>query len=113
MSHFTPAKPDQQVHLGHGLPSIGGGEDLAGHAADADAIIERVARGPVTMVGLSMGGLIAQSVAADRPVLIRAPVLSNTAAKLGAAESWQTRIDAIKADNPAVPITIAPLPCAV
>jgi len=82
---------------GHGLSSTGGGEDLADHAADAIAIIEEVAKGPVIMVGLSIGGLISQRVAADRPDLIRALVLSNTAAKLGTAESWQARIDAITA----------------
>jgi 3-oxoadipate enol-lactonase len=80
---------------GHGLSSLGGGDDLADHAADAIAIIEQVAQGPVIMIGLSIGGLIAQRVAADRPDLIRALVLSNTAAKLGTAESWQSRIDAI------------------
>jgi 3-oxoadipate enol-lactonase len=80
---------------GHGLSSLGGGEDIADHAADAIAIIEEVAQGPVIMIGLSIGGLIAQRVAADRPDLVRALVLSNTAARLGTVESWQARIDAI------------------
>jgi 3-oxoadipate enol-lactonase len=80
---------------GHGLSSLGDGS-IADHAADAIAIIEEVARGPVVMVGLSIGGLIAQRVASDRPDLIRALVLSNTAAKLGTAESWQARIEAIQ-----------------
>lgn len=82
---------------GHGLSALGGGDRLDDHAEDAIAVIETVAQGPVIFVGLSIGGLIAQRVAELRPDLIRAMVLSNTAAKLGTAESWQARIDSIRA----------------
>jgi 3-oxoadipate enol-lactonase len=58
-------------------------------------VIEQVARGPVIFVGLSIGGLIGQIVASRRPDLVRALVLSNTAAKLGTADGWQTRINAV------------------
>lgn len=81
---------------GHGL-SGGLGDRLEDHAEDAVAVIEALAKGPVIMVGLSVGGLIAQRVASDRPDLIRALVLSNTGARLGSAESWQARIDAVEA----------------
>lgn len=80
---------------GHGLSTLGGGTDIAEHADDAIALIEAVAAKPVIFVGLSIGGLIAQTVASLRPDLVRALVLSNTAAKLGTAESWQARIDAV------------------
>ncbi|MBL4627145.1 MAG: 3-oxoadipate enol-lactonase [Roseicyclus sp.] len=50
-------------------------------------------------VGLSIGGLIAQGLAAKRLDLVRAVVLSNTAAKIGTREMWQERIDAIRADG--------------
>jgi len=82
---------------GHGLSATGGGETLQDHADDAVAIIEALAQGPVTFVGLSIGGLIAQTVAHQRPDLVRALVLSNTAARLGTAESWAARIAAIEA----------------
>ncbi|MFM2356422.1 MAG: hypothetical protein RLZZ528_2158 [Pseudomonadota bacterium] len=82
---------------GHGLSSGGGGERIEDHVEDAIAVIEAVATGPVAFVGLSVGGLIAQGVAHRRPDLVRALVLSNTAAKLGTAESWQQRIDAVRA----------------
>lgn len=87
---------------GHGLSDVAAGvagvsaESLA---ADAIALIEAAARGPVIFVGLSIGGVIAQAVAAARPDLLRAVVLSNTAARLGSAESWQARIDAIEANG--------------
>ncbi|CAM3150595.1 3-oxoadipate enol-lactonase [Paracoccus aminovorans] len=82
---------------GHGLSDLGAGDRIEDHAADAIALIETVAGGPVIFVGLSIGGLIAQAVASRRPDLLRALVLSNTAARLGTAESWQQRIDAIRA----------------
>lgn len=82
---------------GHGLSGLGGGDRLDDHAEDAIAVIEGVAKGPVVFVGLSIGGMIAQRVAELRPDLIRALVLSNTAARLGTVDSWQARIDAIKA----------------
>ncbi len=80
---------------GHGLSSLGEGTAIDHHAADAIALIEAVAKKPVVFVGVSIGGLIAQAVAGRRPDLVRAVILSNTAAKLGTAESWQARIDAI------------------
>lgn len=84
---------------GHGLSATGGGETLQDHADDAIAVIEALARGPVTFVGLSIGGLIAQAVAHQRPDLLCALVLSNTAARLGTAESWAARIAAVEADG--------------
>lgn len=82
---------------GHGLSGLGGGKTLADHVDDAIAVIETVARGPVVFVGLSIGGLIGQGVASRRPDLVRALVLSNTAAKLGTAEAWHARIAAVEA----------------
>lgn len=79
---------------GHGLSSQTGGEDIADHTDDAIAVIEHVG-GPVVFVGLSIGGLIAQCVGSRRPDLVRALVLSNTAAKLGTADGWAARIAAV------------------
>lgn len=81
---------------GHGLSDLGRADDIAAHVDDAIAVIEDAARGPVVFVGLSIGGLIAQGVAHRRPDLVRALVLSNTAARLGTRESWQARIDALR-----------------
>ena len=81
---------------GHGLSDLGGAASLSDLADDAIALIEATTTAPVIFVGLSIGGLIAQNVAARRPDLIRALVLSNTAAKLGTAESWQARIEAVR-----------------
>jgi 3-oxoadipate enol-lactonase len=80
---------------GHGLSSLAGGAVIDDHAEDAIAVIQAFASGPVIFVGLSIGGLIGQVVASRRPDLVRALVLSNTAARLGTTEGWQARIRAI------------------
>jgi 3-oxoadipate enol-lactonase len=51
------------------------------------------------VVGLSIGGLIAQGLAAERPDLVRALVLCDTAAKIGTEESWNQRIAQIREDG--------------
>ena len=47
------------------------------------------------IVGLSVGGVIAQGLAAKRPELVRALVLCDTAHKIGTDELWNTRIEAV------------------
>ncbi len=81
---------------GHGLSDLGGPTTIEDFAGDVIALIEAQARGPVVLVGLSIGGLIAQAVASLRPDLLRALVLSNTAARLGTAQSWGERIAAVR-----------------
>lgn len=87
---------------GHGLSDSGGPEEdvsIAGLAGDAAALIEAEGRGAVIFAGLSIGGMIGQQLAHDRPDLVRALVLSNTAAKMGSPESWTARIAAVRADG--------------
>lgn len=82
---------------GHGLSDLSPPHDIADLAADAAALIEAVAGGaPVIFVGLSVGGCVGQALAAARPDLVRALVLSNSAARMGTAEGWQARITAIE-----------------
>ena len=64
---------------------------------DAEALLDALDIKACVFVGLSIGGMVAQGLAARRPDLIGALVLSNTAAKMGDAAMWQARIDAIKA----------------
>lgn len=82
---------------GHGLSDLSAPYGVDDLADDAAALIETFAGGPAIFVGLSIGGAIGQALAARRPELVRALVLSNTAARMGTAESWQARIDAIRA----------------
>lgn len=65
--------------------------------ADAEAICDALALRDITFIGLSIGGLIGQGLAAKRPELLRALVLMDTAAQIGTEPMWQSRIDAIRA----------------
>lgn len=100
MPYLTDWRVIRYDKQGHGLSDLGDGTDIADHAADAAAILDTLT-GPATVIGCSIGGLIAQRLAADRPDLVRALVLSNTAAKLGTAESWNARIAAVDAGGTA------------
>lgn len=82
---------------GHGLSDLRAETVIEDYAQDLAALIEAEGKGPAILVGLSIGGQIAQALAADRPDLVRALVLSNTAAKMGNAEGWTARINAIRA----------------
>ena len=59
---------------------------------DAERLIEHLDAGPCVFVGLSIGGLTAQGLAAKRPDLLRALVLSNTGLKIGNQVLWDERI---------------------
>jgi 3-oxoadipate enol-lactonase len=49
--------------------------------------------------GLSMGGMIGMWLAANAPERVNKLVLCNTAAKIGTAETWNARIEAIRRDG--------------
>lgn len=86
--------------------------DLRGHGAsdvppapytmgalirDAERLMDHFALKEAVVLGLSIGGLIAQGLAVKRLDLVRAMVLSNTAAKIGRPEQWQDRIATLRA----------------
>lgn len=101
MPYLTRWRVIRYDKQGHGLSDLGDGADIAGHAADAAAILDGMG-GPATVLGCSIGGLIAQRLAADRPDLVTALVLSNSAARLGTPESWRERIEAVQQGGPEV-----------
>ncbi len=60
--------------------------------SDAEAVCDALDVRDCLFVGLSVGGMVAQGLAVKRPEIMRAMVLSNTAAKIGNAALWQDRI---------------------
>lgn len=80
---------------GHGLTG-GASPDMARHVADAIALIEQQELDRPLLCGVSVGGLIALGVAGARPDLVGGLILSNTAARIGTADSWADRIAAIE-----------------
>ena len=63
---------------------------------DTEALLEHLEVKDCVFVGLSIGGMIAQGLAVKRLDLMRAMVLSNTAAKIGEPSMWADRIEAVQ-----------------
>ncbi len=85
---------------GHGLSDASDGPyDMDMLAGDAGALMDAFGLRPAVFVGLSIGGQIAQRLAAMRSDLIAALVLMDTAAKMGTAEMWQARMATIRAEG--------------
>jgi 3-oxoadipate enol-lactonase len=83
---------------GHGRSDVPDAPYSMGQlVSDAEAVCDAHDVKDAVFVGLSVGGMIAQGLAVKRPDLIRALVLSNTAAKIGNPKLWQDRIAFIKA----------------
>ncbi len=78
---------------GHGLSESGPDQnDIADYARDLAALLDALAVGRATVVGLSIGGLIAQEFYRQHPERVGALVLCDTAAKIGTDEVWDQRI---------------------
>ena len=83
---------------GHGLSETGPDRyDMADYARDLAGLMDGLGVTRATIVGLSIGGLIAQELYRQRPDLFASMVLSDTAAKIGDDASWDARIAAIGA----------------
>jgi len=82
---------------GHGLSDSGPNEaDMADYARDLAALLDIVGVGRAAIVGLSIGGLIAQELYRERPELFASLVLCDTAAKIGTDASWDQRIGEVE-----------------
>ena len=68
---------------------------LTDHVDDLAALLDHLGIGKAVIVGLSVGGLIAQGLAATRPECVAALVLCDTAHKIGTPEMWNARIDTV------------------
>ena len=78
---------------GHGLSSCPPAPyTMDALVSDAEALLDHLNVRDCVFVGLSIGGMIAQGLATNRPDLVRAMVLSNTATKIGTQAVWDERI---------------------
>ena len=87
-------------HRGHGKSEVPAGPyTLEMLADDAAGLIAAQASGPVHFVGLSMGGMTAQALAANHPQCIKSIVIANSASWYDDAAQalWQTRITTVRA----------------
>lgn len=81
---------------GHGLSTGKMPFSIDDLAADVLALADHLGLKRFAVVGLSIGGLIAQALALKAPDRVAALVLTNTAARIGTAENWATRIAAVE-----------------
>lgn len=82
---------------GHGLSEATPAPySLVDHVEDLAALLEHLSLERAAIVGLSVGGMIAQGLASRHPNLVAALVLSNTAHKIGTEEVWNERIKTVK-----------------
>ena len=87
-------------HRGHGASDAPPAPYTMGALIrDAERLMDHFALRDAVVVGLSLGGLVAQGLAVKRLDLVRAMVLSNTAAKIGTPELWAGRIAEVRKDG--------------
>ncbi len=83
---------------GHGLSDLGQGPvTIDRHVDDLLALVDHFGIDRFGLIGLSIGGQIAQRLAVRAPDRLAALVLCDTAVKLGDAETWNGRIAAVEA----------------
>ncbi|MDZ7824093.1 MAG: 3-oxoadipate enol-lactonase [Ahrensia sp.] len=81
---------------GHGLSDVGSAPyTIEDHASDLAALLDHLGKRNAILVGLSVGGLIAQALYKTRPDLVSAMVLSDTALRIGTPDMWADRIRSI------------------
>lgn len=85
---------------GHGLSAVPTApwtvEDLA---SDALALMDHLGLGRAVMAGCSIGGMIAMAAGIAAPERFSGLFVSNSAAKVGTAESWAARVAAVRAQG--------------
>ncbi|KZK88685.1 3-oxoadipate enol-lactonase 2 [Pseudovibrio sp. W64] len=85
---------------GHGLSSVGDERysiDL--HMRDLAALMDSQSIKNAVICGVSVGGMIAMALQAARPDLVSGLILCDTAPRIGDAQTWQERINAIEANG--------------
>lgn len=82
---------------GHGLSEATPGPySMKTLAEDLAALLDHLDAKSAVVVGLSVGGMIAQGLASLRPDLVSTLVLMDTAHKIGTVEGWNSRIDTVR-----------------
>ncbi|NDV85822.1 3-oxoadipate enol-lactonase [Aurantimonas aggregata] len=94
---FTVLRYDKRGHgLSEATPPPYAMDD---HVADLNALLDHLDIHDPLVVGLSIGGMIAQGLAARHPKLARGLVLMDTAHRIGTDELWNQRIAAVEAEG--------------
>lgn len=94
-THFRILRYDTR---GHGESSATPGSySIEQLAKDTLALLDALHLDRVDFCGLSMGGMIGMWLGANAPKRLNKLILCNTGAKIGTAEVWRSRIEAVRA----------------
>ncbi len=90
--------PDSAVrHGGHGQSAVlPGPYTIEQLGNDFLGLLDELHLGPVHFCGLSMGGMIGMWLGIHAPSRLNKLVLCNTGAKIGARETWNSRIETVQ-----------------
>lgn len=81
---------------GHGLSDAPDGPlSITDHVRDLAALLDALAVEGAVVCGLSVGGMIALGLAAERPDTVRGLVLCDTGHRIGTEELWNRRIETV------------------
>jgi 3-oxoadipate enol-lactonase len=92
--NFQTLVYDQRGQGMSSVPSDNWG--MVDHVRDLIALTENLGIESAALVGLSIGGQIAQGVAAERKKMVTQLVLINTGTKLGLSDHWNARADTVE-----------------
>jgi len=85
---------------GHGLSDCPlGPYTLDDHTHDLIDLLDQLGIPSAILIGVSVGGMIALNLAAQAPTRVRALVLCDTGARIGTANSWTERINAVRSNG--------------
>jgi 3-oxoadipate enol-lactonase len=92
-AHLPPGLRIVRVAMaGHGASDTAGVRRMADHAGDVLAVLDDRGIDRATMVGLSVGGMVALALAERAPERVASLVLCCTAHRIGTAALWSQRI---------------------
>lgn len=100
LSHLPGYRTLTYDHRGHGASDTPPASYTMGALIrDAERLMDHFDLKEAVFIGVSLGGLVAQGLAVKPLDLVRALVLSNTAARIGTAALWASRIAQIRAEG--------------
>jgi 3-oxoadipate enol-lactonase/4-carboxymuconolactone decarboxylase len=99
-SSFRVIRPDMR---GHGLTTCTAGPySMAQLAADVAGVMDALGIAAAHVAGISIGGMIAQALAAADPARVKSLMLVDTAMAIPPADSWISRAATVRAEGVAV-----------
>lgn len=96
-ARFYVVRYDTRGHGGSATGTAPCTIDLLG--ADLLAVLDHVGIECAHVLGLSMGGVIAQWIGAHAPQRVNKLVLANTASRIGTEEGWRSRAESVRRDG--------------